>query len=494
MQGWMSQRWTKIPTVALCLLFLCVCVLGAAGGIILFAPLIVALFGGIFFTVLCFRSPLTGFSLAASLFIFETVLLFVPSSNNEEAGFANTLSAADLALVVLVTCILVRALFTKDEAILKAVRSHALFLLLCALLLLLSIPGLLYADSAAAGVVALLRMVSGMLLSILALLLVRSFDDIRRFTCLMLPGLAIAALWGWYEVLAGEYVLVTLGRYVPADVMSGTDAGYYRSIGPVGDSVYFSVLLVFGMALSLIHHQLTHSRLLRMGSLLVLVLCASAVMTTGSRGGLLAALILAGIYFLFATMRHKIALLIAIVVVGTLGMGIYSITVSTMPLGRLASTGGSKDATTEYRLGLYAQSSRMFVDSPVFGVGHGQFTQQSIHYFDRRTPRPSLRPHSVYFELLAEDGLLAFGIYLVILAICVLPLLSVVMRLERTHKRNAVVCLFGLVLAYVFFDTNTNLREDNFVWLSFALAQVVRQTLNKPEDEVDSTGLNAGLA
>lgn len=459
-------------------------------GMVLFPPLVVGALGGVVYLAICFRYPLTGFALVASLNIFETVLLLAPASSGADAGFLSTISVVDLMLIALMGVVVLRGLLIKDETALTDARVHALYLLLCVTMFVMFLPGLVYAESAPGGLVAIFRTADGLVYGILALFFIRNREDLRHFALISMPFYALAALWGWYEILAGEYILVTLGLYVPTDVLAGTEAGYYRSIGPVGDSVFYSIVLVAGMALSIVLVQMTPSRLKRTLILVVFFLCGSTVLTTGSRGGLLAALIMLGIFFLFGTMRNKVAILVSVTLLGTAGMVIYTLTVSNLAIGRMASTGGEKDDTTMYRLGLYSQAWRMFTDSPVVGTGHGQFTKRAVNFFDERPPRQErLRVHSVYFQLLAEDGIPAFLLYLSILGICSLPLLGMVLQMQNQADRNIVVVLLGLVLAMAFFATNTNLLEQSYAWLSFGLAQVARHALNE-----DPGKITAGLA
>ena len=474
----MTRQWPAIPAVILLSSVVLLVTMMLIAAMLYFPPLVVVLFGGIVYMALAIKSPFAGYVLVVWSFIFKPALILFPAGGTRDTGFINTLTVADFVLFGLLAALALRTFFSKDAVVLRALRTHALFFLLIGILLMWTFPGLLHASSIPWGVSNILRLVNGMLLGLFALILLRTQADIVRFACWMLPAFLVAVLWGWYEVIFGEYILLNIGRPIAEQTLATADAGYYRAIGPTGDPVYYSVALTFGMAMSLLVFHHGRARWLRSLGLFTAVFCGITILTTGARGGMLAAFILLGVYFFFVRMRHKVLVLSSTAVATVLAMVLYAVTISTLPLGRLAVTGGEKDETTVHRLGLYSQSIRMFSDSPIIGVGHGEFPRHQAKYFERRTPRYTLRPHSVYLQLLAEDGVVVFFLYLSILAYCSLPLLALVLRLQDPYERITAVILLGLVLAYVLFATNTNLLEDDYVWLALAFSQIFRSACN----------------
>lgn len=446
---------------------------------VLYPPLVIALLGGILFVWLVFHSPFLGFALVVGFRVYETPLLLFPDDGQSES-IVSTISAVDLMLLVFLVVLFMQVLLTKDEVKLNLLRKYGLFFLLTLLLLVLSVPGMIYATSAPVAMAHLLRLAQPLLLAWLAFVFIRTKADLCRFAYVVLPAVAIAAVWGWCDQFSSEPLLVTLGSPVRAEqILTGTA----RVLGPLGEPAYFSLVLVFGIALSLVIHSLSPSRLLRVLALGCLALCWSAILPTSSRGGLLSAVIVVGVYLVLADLRHKVAIMVAAGAAVAMAFIVYSLAVSGMAASRLAETGGTEDKSTEYRLGFYSQCLRMSQDSPLFGTGHAQFPKHQAQYFDRRTPRKAFLPHSVYFQILAEDGLPALFVYLAILGVSSLTPLAASLSARTTAGRNVPALFLGLVLAMAFFATNTNLRENNFLWLSLALALVAARVCEDTPEE-----------
>jgi hypothetical protein len=483
----MIRGLPAVPVLLLVLVLFVLVTCGTIAATLYFPPLILVVFGAIGYLLLGIYSPLAGYVLVVWSFIFKPALLLFPASGTRSTGFVNTLTVADFVLLGLLVALACRTLFGKDLAILRAVRSHALFFMLIGALLVSVFPGLLHATSIPWGISNIMRLVNGMLLALFALLVLRTHEDLVRFAWWMMPVFLAATAWGWYEVITGEYILANIGRPISEQTLSTAEAGFHRAIGPTGDPVYYSVVLTFGMAMGLLvfHHAGAFWK--RWSGLLIMAMCAGTILTTGARGGLLAAFVLLGVYFFFVRMKHKVLVLTGISICVIAGMSIYAVTISTLPMGRLAVTGGEKDETTTHRLGLYTQSRKMFADSPLIGVGYGEFPRHQARYFDWRPPRYTLRPHSVFLQLLAEDGIFAFAIYISILAYGSLNLFALVLRLEDPGARITAVILLGLVLAYALFATNTNLLEDDYVWMSLAFAQVARVALENASKQDAAT-------
>ncbi len=482
MEGRKRTRWPLWLMVPLWL-GLAVMVMAVAGGIVLFPPLLVAVFGGVLCVALLFLNPLVGFGIVASLRLFETVLLFVPAEGGPNS-LLSTLSVGDVLFLVLAAALALRVCLLKDGETLRVACCYGLFFLLCGFLFVLFVPGLIHVRSSIKGLAYILRTVDPMAGAAMALLLIRRREDLYLVARIMLPALVITALWGWYEAFTGTYILEQMGREISEAATSSAAAGSFRAIGPEGDAVYYSVMLVFGMAMSLVVVEHARSGLMRVYGILTLLLCGATVLPTGSRAGLLAVFLLMGVYFVFARIRGKRAFLLVVLLLSGTGVTIYSVTISAASVGRLVSMGGEQDKSTEHRLGFYSQCLRMAGDSPLVGVGHGHFSSLQVRYFDRRTPRAPYFPHSAYLQVLAEDGFFALVVYLSIYAACGLPLLSAALKLRTAPDRNVAGIMLGLLLAMAFCATNTNMLENQWKWFSFALALIVARVYDDPSPDV----------
>ena len=156
-------------------------------------------------------------------------------------------------------------------------------------------------------------------------------------------------------------------------------------------------------------------------------LVAVAVYFTQSRGG---QLVIAGVLGVYALHRWRwkaaavMAMVAPVALVALLGGG---------------SDGGRVDAaaSTEERYEAWATGIQMFRDSPLFGVGHGQFVEH--HY---------LTAHNSYILAIAELGLVGIFLWGAVLYLTVkIPLVALLRYNAREEARVARVWALGLLAA-----------------------------------------------
>ena len=167
---------------------------------------------------------------------------------------------------------------------------------------------------------------------------------------------------------------------------------------------------------------------------LSLYLCFGAgivtVLLTYSRGGLLGLVVVLGAIMLRT--RHKILAAFAVTI------AVFAILALAPPewmhrMGRFAE--GNLDATANQRLVSWGTAWNFSHDFPVTGGSFDALPDEFI--FKRYQPRPlpdglpSSGPHSIYFQLLADQGFVGLALFLVLIASCFLSLL----RVRRTARR-----------------------------------------------------------
>lgn len=127
--------------------------------------------------------------------------------------------------------------------------------------------------------------------------------------------------------------------------------------------------------------------------ILGILLVAFVVVFTQSRGGILVFLAVFGTYFV-RTFGPK-----GLVAAGVMGA----------PLLLLGGRSGAEaDDSADERAEVLADGLHMFQQSPVFGVGYGQYTEHTF-----------LTAHNSYMLALGETGLIGLFFFLAILALCV---------------------------------------------------------------------------
>ncbi len=175
---------------------------------------------------------------------------------------------------------------------------------------------------------------------------------------------------------------------------------------------------------------------------LSLYLCFAAgivtVLLTYSRGGLLGLVVVLGAIMLRT--RHKIlaafAATIAVFVILALAPPAWM-----HRMGPFAE--GNLDATANQRLVSWGTAWNFSHDFPVTGGSFDALPDEFI--FKRYQPRPlpdgllSSGPHSIYFQLLADQGFVGLALFLVLMASCFLSLLRVRRKARRIPEASWLV-------------------------------------------------------
>jgi putative inorganic carbon (HCO3(-)) transporter len=186
-----------------------------------------------------------------------------------------------------------------------------------------------------------------------------------------------------------------------------------RASGPIGEANDFAFLLATVIPLAIYLARYDGSRR-GLWSLCVFLLAAT-VLATLSRGALVG--LLAVTLWAVGTGRLRIGGLFAGVVV-VVGIAVLAVTFwGPLISERLTEKGVIANQNVASRKALWAGALRMAADHPLLGVGTGQFGVRGAEYV-RNDPIGIERPvaHNSFLEVLAEDGIIAFGAFIAFLA------------------------------------------------------------------------------
>jgi putative inorganic carbon (hco3(-)) transporter len=223
------------------------------------------------------------------------------------------------------------------------------------------------------------------------------------------------------EALLWAIRVLTLSASVAAVVgLSAFLAGSVtRASGPIGEANDFAFLLASVIPLAVYLARYDGARPGRGWARGVWWACvfllAATVLATLSRGALVG--LLALVLWAVATGRLRVRGLIAgaLVVLGivALAMLFWSPLISE----RLTEKGVIAHKNVASRKALWSGAVRMAADYPLLGVGTGQYGVRSEDYV-QNDPLAIHRPvaHNSYLEVLAEDGVIAFGAFIAFLA------------------------------------------------------------------------------
>lgn len=211
-------------------------------------------------------------------------------------------------------------------------------------------------------------------------------------------------------------------------------SGEFRVWGPpdsfLADNNAFGLALNMSLPLLYFLAREMENRWLRR----LLYLCFASgilsVILTYSRGGLL------GLFVVMAAIafrsRHRM-FTAGFLLIAAMGVLAFAPDAWMNRMGRLFH--GDLDASAEQRLVAWGTAWRFVQDYPITG---GAFNAlPDVNVFQRYQPRPlplgylSTAPHSIYFQLLADQGFVGFALFLSLVGVCLLTLF----RIGRAARR-----------------------------------------------------------
>jgi O-antigen ligase len=203
-------------------------------------------------------------------------------------------------------------------------------------------------------------------------------------------------------------------------------AGRVRYRGVLQDPNELALALGIGLPLAFAFAGRRRSGARVLMALGTFALVAIAVHFTASRGGLLVLAAVIGVYALYLW-RWKAGIVMAV-----LGPVVLFFAMGGGDSGRVDAA-----SSTEERYEAWAKGIQMFRDSPLFGVGHGQFVEH--HY---------LTAHNSYILALAELGVVGMLLWGAVLYLTVkIPLVAVIRYRGREEAKVARVWALGLLAA-----------------------------------------------
>jgi putative inorganic carbon (HCO3(-)) transporter len=264
------------------------------------------------------------------------------------------------------------------------------------------------------GTARLVQTTKILLMTFVTIMLVNSRPRLRQLVLVIALSLALRAVW--------------------ASIFGVETGGESRVYGPhdsfVADNNDFALAL--NMVLPLVYFLIPgeSKRWLRNGLWICFAASVFSVILTYSRGGLLG---LATVLFLIAIMsRYRI---VAVALLGATAL----FTVSFAPeawmnrMGNMAH--GKVDSSEQQRLIAWRTGWNLVMDYPITGGGLEAYPDVVVfqHYQPEEMPggRESAGPHSIYFQVLGEQGFVGLALFLALLASCFFS-----MRALRRRARN----------------------------------------------------------
>ncbi len=334
-------------------------------------------------------------------------------------GFAATLPVAQIIVIptiigIVFTKDINRRLITRESLLLLA------FWVWVSLTLLNAYFEPLFADHLEEGTARLIEFSKIMVLTSLTILLVTSKQKLKYLLMVTAFSLGLLALKGTI------FGLLTSGEF--------------RVWGPpqsfIADNNDFGLALNMTLPMLFFLGRDEENRKLKLLFKIALVCSMAAVLLTYSRGALLG--ITAVMAALALRSRYKLLSAFMLVIVAFL---VISFAPAAWMARMGAFAGGSLDMSAQQRLTSWAFAWNLAKQYPITGAGFECFTPGLFAIFspaDAHTwlaGHTSSGPHSIYFQVVAEQGFVGLGVFLGLLASCVIS----ARRLQKQAASNPAV-------------------------------------------------------
>ncbi|MDK2979741.1 MAG: hypothetical protein PWQ55_88 [Chloroflexota bacterium] len=280
---------------------------------------------------------------------------------------------------------------------------------------------LFYAGDALRAQEGLLNFLKDAIIAIMIVLMVQSRDSFRMASWGFLATGILLGTIAVIQYLTGsftnEYWGLADSRLM--NIVSGTEG--YRIMGTYGDPNFFAQVMVVIIPLAL--NRLRSEKKPIMKALAAWALAASflTVVFTFSRGGFLALCAVIGLLVLLrkppliAILSGVLILLLLIPFLPASYFDRIQTILEYLPFSGADVRG---EVSLRGRLSEYEVAVRMFLDHPILGIGYENYANNYLDYSvrlgldPRRTERSA---HSLYLEVLAEQGFLGLVMFIFVL-------------------------------------------------------------------------------
>ena len=407
----------------------------------------------------CFRKPFFG------VLMWEWIALFNP----HRYAWSPTVYNFPVALAVAVPTLLGllssrrfnRNLMTRETLLILL-----LWIWMCITLLAAAqVP--LFEGHIPDGVDQLVQITKILLMTFVTMLVVNSEDRLRKLVLVMAFSLGMRALTDAFFGLrtGGEFRV-----YGAPDSFMADNNDFALALNMILPLLYFAG----------VNEQ---NRWIRVALRLCFLAGVFSVILTYSRGGLLG---LATVLILIAAMsRYRI---LALALLGAVSMLVVSFAPQAWTDRMDGMINGKVDSSAKQRLIAWQTGWNLVMDYPITGGGLAAYPDVTVfrHYQPEPMPggRESEGPHSIYFQVLGEQGFPGLALFILLLGSCVFSMHKLrhqARRRARTHWATPYTQMFEVSLA-AFVVSGAFLGRAYFdLWYEIAACIIVVQLLYRQE-------------
>ena len=317
-----------------------------------------------------------------------------------------------------------------------------------------------------------------------------SVDLTIGFTMLVVLVVVVEALvegrhlWGSLRIVAWSYIVV-----VTASIVFGTELdafGQTRALGFGANPNQWAAMVLIGLGPTVAILDNEGSRISQLGQIAALVVAAVAVMMTVSRAGILG--YVAAMPFVAAIMWNRRLVLLMGLSVAVAGVFLF------VDLGAVWMRFDSFVDSSEFELdgsvrdrGLALRFAlQEFSSSPLIGIGTGGF----FHEVEVSSGgQVEMETHNSYLQILAETGLIGFGIFAWAVSYFVRSLFRSFKAQKSPRFRRLILGFGASITNFLLTLATMNGITLTLAFLILALVLVMERLSRLPEEQLREYGL-----
>lgn len=274
-------------------------------------------------------------------------------------------------------------------------------------------------------------------------------------------------------------------------------SGQSRVWGPPGsfieDNNSFALALNMVLPILFFLAREENNRLVRRVLYAGFVCCVLSVVLTYSRGGQLG---LCAVLVVICVKARRKALGVILMAVGVLGIVTFA---PEKWMERMSTTArGQLDQSAEQRLVAWRTAWRLVQDYPIAGAGFDSLPDEELFMSYQAEPLPggfrSTGPHSIYFQMMADQGFVGLGIFLAFTGTCIASLRGLRRKARQfseagwvvnyTHMIEAALIgylISGAFLGLGYFDLFYQIAATTIVLKILFRQEVLLTAMAKPQ-------------
>jgi O-antigen ligase len=302
--------------------------------------------------------------------------------------------------------------------------------------------------------------------------LIQNRSDFRLLVKIWILGSIVEGLCG----IGGSLAYQVAGFETPFAEM-------FRAQGTLGDANLFATHLAASFFLTYLYRRLC--RAAPVWTIPAMLVQLGGIYFSASRGGLLsfgASIVV--LWFLAFSGRQKLGVVAGL---GALILAMW-LTNTDGPLAsnpiteRLkTSTVSLNDPEAQQRAGLWRGALRGFMQSPILGIGRGNFAYLDVvEHLDVIDSQHGGKAHNTYLEILCETGLCGFFTYVALVLAVLFVLVRDWLRHPDSGRRAASGALFTVLVVVGLNGVTISIENYRGLWILLALVLAYQQLYLTP--------------